>query len=128
MGAPPRISNRNDVPWHEVKGPWVAREEIRVTCDATGALLVESEAGVWRSSDEGATFSRLPASDRMPPHEGSVVEAVAPDGTRWRSIERHELEFYRGDPDDPHSILESANVIVRFIARSTDGGASWATQ
>src|SRR5581483_7898060 len=97
---------------------------IRCVALDGGALVVETDEAVARSADEGATWTSAPAPPRRPQGEGAVVEALAPDRTRWRSLERHDIVFYPGGPG-PRPILHAGYPITRAIERSADGGRTW---
>jgi len=120
----PEYANRNDRPWRET-GPRELRAPILEVALVDGALLVENESGATFRSVDGATWAPAPAKRRPPPDEGTVVEATAPDGVRWRSTERYQRVTYDENPGYQFSLMHTAWVVERAIDRSTDGGATW---
>jgi photosystem II stability/assembly factor-like uncharacterized protein len=93
--------------------PYESFEGGRATCllvDGADVWLGADPAGLFRFTDDG--FKRIEGFDRMPTHEQWTTPWGAPASVRSMDI------------GDDEAIW--VNVHVGGIARSTDGGATWA--
>ncbi len=112
--------------WEEIKGPIDLRQAgVRsLAIDVDDALYVETNLveAAWLSRDAGATWTSTPRRPRPSGGEAVIVEAVDPQGVRWRSERRYGLATYRGVHDN---VLETATSISRRVERSVDAGKTW---
>jgi hypothetical protein len=112
--------------WEEVKGPIDLRSAgVRaLAVDADDALYVEANLveAAWLSRDAGSSWTPTPRRPRPSPGDAVVVEAVDPQGARWRSVRSSGIVTYPGSRPD---ISMTAPSIARRVERSVDGGKTW---
>jgi uncharacterized protein (TIGR03437 family) len=139
-------SNNGGASWTRVAVPaGVLRPFIRIDPFIPGLWYLYSYEGVWRSTDAGATWVRLPVTTRLfgdlvlDPSSAGVLYATTPEallrsvdhGSKWTSITPAAgyVSTLAVQPGAPNVLI--ASVVVgdnpsRYLAfRSEDSGRTW---